>query len=131
VRRWQQTARHRAQPLGLRNSWAVTSKSNRTYDDYFALFRKLKTAVIAGDRQSVTKILHYAFPVNAKKKHIFRSAEAVMKTYDKIFAPRVLDRIRTAEPAAVFCRDGTAMLGNGVIWADRSAGNVAAIVLNQ
>ena len=54
-----------------------------------------------------------------------------MKGYAKVFTPQVLELIRRAEPAAVFCQDGQGMLGDGVVWAIVSSGTAKAAVINQ
>ena len=101
-----------------------------TYAQYFALFATLKEALARGNRASVTKLVAYPFRVNADRPLVFPSADSLLKSYDMVFTPSVLMKVRKAEPAAVFCRDGAAMLGDGVIWARRSSGGVAAWVLN-
>jgi hypothetical protein len=102
-----------------------------TFDDYFALFTKLKAALAQGDRKSVVKLVSYPFQVNAEKPLVVRNEASLLKRYDRIFTPSLLETIRKAEAAAVFCRDGAGMLGDGVIWATGSSGSVSATVLNQ
>jgi hypothetical protein len=102
-----------------------------TFDDYFALFTKLKAALARGDRKSVVKLVSYPFQVNAEKPLVVRNEASLLKKYDRVFTPSVLETIRKSEAAAVFCRDGAGMLGDGVIWATGSSGSVSATVLNQ
>jgi hypothetical protein len=101
-----------------------------TFDDYFAFFTKLKEALAQGDRKSVVKLVSYPFQVNAQKPLVVRNEASLLKSYDRVFTPPVLETIGKAEAAAVFCRDGAGMLGNGVIWATGSAGSAKATVLN-
>jgi hypothetical protein len=102
-----------------------------TFDSYVALFTKLKETTGAGDRAAVVKLAAYPFRVNGKKTLTFRNEAALSKAYDKVFTPRVLELISKAEPAAVFCRDGQGMLGDGVVWAGVSGGRAKALVVNR
>jgi hypothetical protein len=60
-----------------------------------------------------------------------RNAESLLRAYDQVFTPQVRDRIRAAEPAAVFCCNGQAMLGDGVVWATASMGVARLVAVNQ
>jgi hypothetical protein len=100
------------------------------FDAYFVLFTKLKEALARGDRSAVVKLVAYPFRVNGKKPRILRNEASLSKSYDKVFTPQILDKIRAAEPAAVFCRDGEGMLGHGVIWANIADRGAAATVIN-
>jgi hypothetical protein len=100
------------------------------FDAYFALFTRLKEALARGDRSAVVKLVAYPLRVNGKKPLVFRSEASLLKSYDKIFTPQIVDKIRKAEPAAVFCRDGDGMFGDGVIWANVTARGAAATVIN-
>jgi hypothetical protein len=100
------------------------------FDAYFALFTEVKEALAHGDRGAVVKLVAYPFRVNGEKPLIFRSEAALSKSYHKVFTSQVLDQIRRAEPAAVFCRDGEGMVGDGVLWASVTARGAAATVLN-
>ena len=110
----------------LSESWCDSG----TFDAYLALFTKLKESVARGDRSGVVKLAAYPFRVNAKKPLVFRNEASLLKGYDKTFTPRVLKKIREAEPAAVFCRNGEGMLGDGVVWAKVSTGTAKVAVVN-
>jgi len=101
-----------------------------TYDAYVTLFTKLKDAVAGKDRRAVPKLVAFPFRVNGPKGSVFRNEASLAKRYDGVFTPKVVEKIRKAEPAAVFCKHGEGMLGDGVIWATPSNGVVAATVLN-
>lgn len=101
-----------------------------TFDSYLALFTKLKEALARGDQTSVVKLVAYPFQVNATKPLTFRNEASLTKSYNKIFTPQVLEKVRKAEPAAVFCQNGMGMLGDGVVWAVASAGKARVSVLN-
>jgi hypothetical protein len=77
------------------------------------------------------KLVGYPIQVNAKRSLSLGSAAALSKAYEKVFTPKVLEAVRKAEPAAVFCRNGQGMLGDGVIWAVASGGTAKATVVNQ
>lgn len=88
-----------------------------TFDEFFDLFTKLKAALAKKDHAAVTKLMDYPFRVNTDKPRTFRTEAALLKAFDSVFTPPVLTKIRDAEPAAVFCRNGEGMLGDGVLWA--------------
>jgi hypothetical protein len=101
----------------------VTSESRcdlGTFDDYFSLFTKLRDAVSRPDRQAVVNLVAYPFRVNGKKPVVFRSPASLATRYESVFTDQVRAKIARAEPAAVFCRGGQAMLGDGVVWARRT-----------
>ena len=100
------------------------------FDAYVALFTALKSSTGRGDRTGVVKMIAYPLRVNAKKPRTVRDEAALSKAYDRVFTPRVLDMIAKAEPAAVFCRNGQGMLGNGVVWARVSDGTAKVRVIN-
>lgn len=52
------------------------------------------------------------------------------RQYGQVFSNSVLKDIQAAEPAAIFCRDGRAMMGNGLVSARRDTGRVAVDVVN-
>lgn len=111
----------------------VTSESSceaGTYDAYLTLFIKLKDAVAGKDRRAVLKLVAFPFRMNGPDPIVFRDEASLTKGYDTVFTPKVVARIREAEPAAVFCRNSEGMLGDGVIWATPSNGDAAATVLN-
>lgn len=99
---------------------AVTAESRcdaGTFDEYLALFTKFRDAVSRPDPKAVIDMVAYPFRVNGKKRLVFRNAESLSKRYDDVFTPAVQTKVRKAEPAAVFCRNGRAMFGDGVVWA--------------
>lgn len=102
-----------------------------SFDAYLALFTRLKESLARGDRGVVVKLVGYPLQVNGEGPLSVRNKSALFKNYDKVFTPQVLENIRKAEPAAVFCRDGLGMLGDGVVWAAASAGEAKMTVVNQ
>lgn len=88
-----------------------------TFSEYFALFTTFKDAVSRGDREATLSLIHYPFRVNGEKRLTFRNASALTPNYDKVFTSELQNKIRTAEPAAVLCRDGLATVGDGLVWA--------------
>jgi hypothetical protein len=111
----------------LLESWCDSG----AFDSYVTLFNRLRDAVAQGDRNAVTKLAGYPLHVNAKKPLVFRNEASLLKAYDSVFTPQVSDKIHRAEPAAVFCRNGEGMLGDGVVWARASKGMAKLAVVNQ
>lgn len=92
-----------------------------SFSDYFTLFTRFKAAIAKVNRDATLNLVNYPFRVNgAKKPLIFKTASSLAKSYAKIFMPEVQYKIEKAEPAAVFCRDGQAMISNGVVWVNRT-----------
>lgn len=111
----------------------VTAESHcdsGSFDAYVTLFTKLRESLARGDRSVVVKLADYPLRVNSKSPLSIRDQVDLSKSYDKVFTPQVLEKIRKAEPAAVFCRDGLGMLGDGVVWAIVSGGTAKATVIN-
>jgi len=102
-----------------------------TFSAYQALFTSLKEAAVQNHRAALAKLFSYPLRVNGSKILTVRSEASLLNTYDEVFTKKVLDEIQSAEPAAVFCRNGLGMLGNGVVWADASAGDAKVVVVNQ
>lgn len=90
------------------------------FSDYFVLFIRFRDAVMAGDKEAAVRLIHYPFQVNAPERQSFRNAKALTKSYDQVFTAEIIQKIRDAEPAAVFCKNGYATLGAGVVWANRT-----------
>jgi hypothetical protein len=101
----------------MSESWCDSGR----FSDYFALFAKFKDALARGNRDAALTFVHYPFRVNGGTKPlVFKTASSLSKGYAKVFTPGVLARIGKAEPAAVFCRDGHAMIGEGILWANHT-----------
>jgi hypothetical protein len=109
----------------ISESWCESG----AFDAFFKLFTNLKSAVGRGDRTAVAKLINYPLAVNGNKRSTLRDQASLLKAYEKVFTPEVLNRIRISEPAAVFCRNGEGMLGEGVVWALvwRGAARITAI----
>jgi hypothetical protein len=92
-----------------------------SFSDYFELFAKFRDAIAVGNREGVLRLVDYPLRVNCSKKPVlFKTASSLSKSYSKVFTIEVQQEILKAEPAAVSCRNGQAMLGAGVIWANRA-----------
>jgi hypothetical protein len=104
-------------------SWCDSGR----FSDYFDLFTRFKAAVDSGNRATTLSLIDYPFQVNGgKKQRVFKTASSLSRSYKEIFTPDVRQKIRRAEPADVFCRDGLAMFGDGVVWAK----NTGTAILN-
>ncbi len=103
------------------------------FDDFFALYTRLKDAAVREDRTAVVKLMAYPLRVSiGKTSKTFRKQAALLKAYDEIFTPAVVDRIRKLEPADLFCRDGSVSADGGMLWADFSGGDEAKVaVINR
>ena len=108
-------------------SWCDSAR----FDDYSSLFANLKKAITRGDRVTVLKLVGYPLRVNSTKMRLLRDAKSLARSYDEVFTKGVLEKIRNSEPAALFCRNGAAMLGDGVVWATGSTTSLAISTVNQ
>lgn len=101
----------------MSESWCDSGR----FSDYVALFAKFKDALAKRNRDATLGLVDYPFRVNGGKKPlVFKTASSLSKAYARVFTPGVLEKIGKAEPAAVFCRDGQAMIGDGIVWANRT-----------
>lgn len=96
------------------------------FDAYSALYTRLRDAAVRDNRAAIVNLMAYPLRVNdvkGKKSRTFRKQAALLKEYDKVFNPDVLEAIRRLEPADLFCRDGSVTSGGGMLWADDSGGD--------
>jgi hypothetical protein len=101
----------------MSESWCDSGR----FSDYFALFAKFKDALARGNRDAALRLIDYPLRVNGgTKPRVFKTPSSLSKGYSKVFTPGVLAKIGKAEPAALFCRDGQAMIGNGIVWANHT-----------
>lgn len=124
----------------LSDSWCYPDDSG-SYDQVVDLFVRFKSAVASNDRETVADLVMFPLRVNGTHAGTIRNHKTLLQRYDKVFTKSVIDRIRSAEPPAVFSRNGMAMLGNGVVWAGREdasatrrwpvAGRVLVEVINE
>ena len=105
------------------------------FDDYSALYARLKDAVVREDRAAVVKLMAtplHVNDVNGKNPRTFRKPAALLKAYDEVFTADVLAAIRRLEPADLFCRDGSVTSGGGMLWADYAGGDEPKVsVINR
>jgi len=105
------------------------------FDSFSSLYTRLKEAVVREDRAAVVKLMAYPLRVNdlkSKKPRTFRKEAALLKAYDEVFTPHVLDGIRSLEPADLFCHDGSVTSDGGMLWANYSGGEEAGVaVINR
>ena len=90
------------------------------FSDYLVLFIRFRDAVVGGDPEAAVRLVDYPFRVNASKPLTFKTAAALSKSYDKVFTPEIQQKLRDAQPAALFCKKDLATLGGGVVWAKPS-----------
>ena len=101
-----------------------------TYDQLRAFFIDFKAAVTSGNSHKVAELVGYPLRVNGAQKRSIQDGAELRRRYSQVFTAAVLKEMRSAEPAAVFCRDGQAMIGNGAVWVSTEKGRVAVSVVN-
>jgi hypothetical protein len=101
----------------LADSWCEAG----TFVAYREAFTRIKEGLARKDRAAVVKLFLYPLRVNAAKPIMFRNEAALLRSYDKIFTPALLGKIRASEPAALFCHNGLGMLDDGLFWAAMTA----------
>jgi hypothetical protein len=74
--------------------------------------------------------MRFPLRVNQGRVHRLIDAAQFSRGYRQILTPTVIAEIQRAESHAVFCRNGMAMLGRGVIWAHAGNGVAAVDVVN-
>jgi hypothetical protein len=83
----------------------VVVRDTGTFDEYLALFTKLRDAVSRADRSAVVKLVNYPLRVNGKKPLVLQNAASLTKSYEKVFTVTVQEKIRKANPQR--CSVGT------------------------
>lgn len=118
---------------GATVSESACSHASGSYDDYHAFFRTLAQAVKTDDVKQLSSLVGYPLQVNqgnGKRPLVIADATAFRAKYARIFDGKTRSAILEAEPAAVFCRQGMAMIGHGIVWASGQSGRVALSVVN-
>ncbi|NOT88603.1 MAG: hypothetical protein HOP03_10495 [Lysobacter sp.] len=118
---------------GATVSESACSHVSGSYDTYHAFFRTLAQAVKADDVERLSSLVRYPLQVNqgnGKRPLVIANATAFREKYARIFDRKTRTAILEAEPAEVFCKQGSAMIGHGIVWASGQAGRVALSVVN-
>jgi hypothetical protein len=113
----------------LSESWC--DDKTGSYDEIVALFHRLQKTVAARDSQSVATLLRFPLQVNGAKRLTINSRAVLLRRYDRVFRSDVIEKIVGAEAAAVFCRNGQAMFGDGIVWAHVDHGRAGIDVVSQ
>lgn len=101
-----------------------------TFDQLHSFFADFKAALISGDSRRVAELVRYPLRVNDVHRMTIKNKAQLLRRYAQVFTAPVLSDIRTAEPAAIFCRHGAAMIGSGAVWVSGNNGRVAVEVVN-
>lgn len=118
---------------GATVSESACSHASGSHDDYHAFFRTLAQAVKADDVKQLSSLVRYPLQVNqgkGKRPLVIANAAEFREKHARIFDVKTRSAILAAEPAAVFCKQGSAMIGHGIVWASGQSGRVALSVVN-
>ena len=102
-----------------------------SYDELVRFFESFVRAVDVRDMRMVASLARYPLQVNGASSIRIAGAPELIQQYERVFSSDVLEKIRRAVPVRVFCRNGSAMIGNGVIWVSGRQGHVALDVVNR
>lgn len=97
---------------------------------YLSLFTALRDAARQGKQDALAATIAYPLRVNGGKVRSVRDDAALRKNFAQVFTGPVIAAIGKAEPAAVFCRNGQAMFGDGVVWAELRGKQARVVVIN-
>lgn len=88
-------------------------------DFYTELQRLLK----AGDKEGLADLANYPLRVNGSKGKalIVKDKAAFLKSFGQIYSPAVVAAVLAVDPRNLFCNYQGVMLGDGILWADRTA----------
>ena len=98
---------------------AGVEMSDQAFDKKVGKFRD---DVLNGRKSAVSAAI--AYPAKAyvsKQTFNLRSSADLIRNYDKIFSPRMIQAIRAANTHDLFSRDQGVMLGNGEVWFNEQA----------
>ncbi|HET7543892.1 MAG TPA: hypothetical protein VFK05_28670 [Polyangiaceae bacterium] len=76
-------------------------------------FSEVVRLIGASDKNALADLM--SFPLSASVA--VNSRAEFLRHYPRIFPPAEVTAISAADPAAIFCRNGAFMLGDGLIWA--------------
>ncbi|WP_428311775.1 hypothetical protein [Hydrocarboniphaga sp.] len=103
------------------------------YEQIVGVAKALQIYVTNAD--AVGAFVSYPLKVNSElgKKHVdIPSKKALVAHYNDVFTPSVIERIKKSNPHEVFCRNGMATIGSGIVWfAEDGDGQVKLAVVNQ
>ncbi|MBE9609521.1 hypothetical protein [Chitinilyticum piscinae] len=97
---------------------------------YLSLFTVLRDAARQSKQDALAATIAYPLRVNGGKVRSVRDDAALRKNFAQVFTGPVIAAIGKAEPAAVFCRNGQAMFGDGVGWAELRGKQARVVVIN-
>jgi hypothetical protein len=99
---------HRYINAGVQDDKALESK-----------VRAFRSAVIAGEKKSVSTMINYPITITVDGKHRdLANAAELLKNYDRVFSAKFVKAIKDAVPHNMFVRYDGVMLGQGEVWFD-------------
>ena len=84
-------------------------------------FEQLVRAIDSKDTSTVASLARYPLRVNGKPVMAIAQPADLLRRYAQVFTDDVVKQVRTAVPAEVFCKNGSAMIGDGVVWVSADA----------
>jgi hypothetical protein len=88
------------------------------YDAVRAFYTRVRAAILANDAGQIAELVAFPLRVNAETTRVVRTREQFLRERAHILTQDVVERVRRADPAQVFCNAQGQMLGDGVLWAD-------------
>lgn len=116
-------------PLGESHFKANGFSYQASVDFITELQRRLK----AGDKAGLAELVNYPLHFNRGKgtTALVKDRAAFLGSYDHIYTPDFIRTILAADPRDLFCNSRGVMVGNGILWADRTAkGHYGLIAAN-
>ena len=102
-----------------------------SYDELLTFFKRFVAALEVGDTDTVVLLVRYPLRVNRATNIEISDRGILLRRYSEVFNPAVVKELRDTAPEAIFCRNGSAMIGDGIVWAHAERGHVALDVLNK
>jgi hypothetical protein len=118
-------------PVLADNPYAAAGISNPAHVAQF--LARLKQAVAADDRATVTAMVNYPLTVYSSggRPMTYRDTAALSANYARVFTPEVKATIAAAKADNLFARDQGVMIGNGEIWMNEIHGSMKIITVNH
>jgi len=110
-------------------SWCPLESGS--YDELLTFFKRFVAALEVADTDTVVLLVRYPLRVNRATNIEISDPGILLRRYSEIFNPAVVNQLRNAVPEVIFCRNGSAMIGDGILWAHAEGGHVALDVLNK
>jgi hypothetical protein len=101
-------------------------------DEVRQFLQRLQRAQAKGDSEAIVTFVRFPFTrySHGKVQKRYKSKAELLTDFDLVFTAMVLDGIRAARFETLFLNYQGAMIGDGEVWFDKRAGEIAIKAVN-